>query len=87
MESVGTKHKYLGMEFNHSSAGEDKINMQKYIAKIIDKFPEEITSTSATPDVDHLFAVRENGQKLSDEQVTAFHHTVYQYLFAANRAR
>ncbi len=36
---------------------------------------------------DHLFKVREDGRKLSEELADAFHHTVYQLLFAANRAR
>jgi hypothetical protein len=84
---MGTKHTYLGMEFDYSCVGEVKINMQKYITKIIDEFPEEITSTSATPAADYLFTVREDGRKLNEEQATAFHHTVYQFLFAANRAR
>jgi hypothetical protein len=86
-ESMGTKHTYLGMEFDYLCIGEVKINMQKYIAKIIDEFPEEIMSTSATPAADYLFAVREDGHKLNEEQATAFHHTVYQLLFTANRAR
>ncbi len=41
----------------------------------------------ATPASDHLFKVQENGRKLSKELVEGFHHTVYQLLFAANRAR
>ena len=86
-ENMGTKHTYLGMEFDYSFDGEVKINMEKYITKIIEEFPEEITSTSATPAADYLFAVREDGRKLNEEQATAFHHTVYQLLFAANRSR
>ncbi len=38
-----------------------------------------------TPAGDHLFKVREDGRKLNEEQVDAFHHTVYQLLFAANQ--
>jgi hypothetical protein len=75
------------MEFDYSFDGEVKINMQKYITKIINEFPDKITSTSATPAADYLFAVREDGRKLNEELATAFHHTVYQLLFAANRAR
>ncbi len=41
----------------------------------------------ATPASDHLFKVREDGRKLSKELAEVFHHTVYQLLFAANRAR
>ena len=31
--------------------------------------------------------MREDGRKLNEELADAFHHTVYQLLFAANRAR
>jgi hypothetical protein len=41
---------------------------------------------SATPVADHIFKVREDGRKLSKEQADVFYHTVYQLLFAANRA-
>ncbi len=36
---------------------------------------------------DHLFKLRENDQKLNQEQGDAFHHTVYQLIFAANWVR
>ncbi len=60
--------------------------MNMYISKIIKKFPEEIIGKSATPAGDHLFKIREDGRKLDDGMADAFHHTVYQLLFAANRA-
>jgi hypothetical protein len=56
------------------------------MSKIIKEFPEEILGKQATPAGDHLFKVREDGTKLNEEQVKAFHHTVYQLLFAANQA-
>jgi hypothetical protein len=57
------------------------------LRKVIKDFPEEITGVCATPASDHLFKVQENGRKLSKELAEVFHHTVYQLLFAANRAR
>jgi hypothetical protein len=60
--------------------------MCKYLLKVIEDFPEEIMGVSATLAADHLFKVREDGRKLCKEQVDAFHHTVYQLLFTANRA-
>jgi len=54
---------------------------------VIAGFPEEIIGKAATHAGDHLFKVRDEGQKLNEEQADAFHHTVYQLLFAANRAR
>ncbi len=41
----------------------------------------------ATLASDYLFKVREDGRKLNKELAEAFHHTLYQLLFAANRAR
>jgi len=61
--------------------------MTEYLSKVIADFPEEIIGKAATPAGDYLFKVRDEGRKLNDEQVDAFHHTVYQLLFAANRAR
>ena len=53
---------------------------------IIKEFPEEIIGKLATPAGDHLFKIREDGQKLDDEMADAFHHTVYQLFFPANCA-
>ncbi len=64
-----------------------KINMTKYLSKVIADFPEEIIGKAATPAGDHLFKVEDDGRKLNEEQADAFHHTVYQLLFAANQAR
>jgi hypothetical protein len=61
--------------------------MTQYISKVIEAFPKEIVGKAVTPAGDHLFKVREDGQKLDEEQVDAFHNTVYQLLFAANHAR
>ena len=87
VENVGKVHDYLGMTFDYAFGGEVRINMCKYLSSIIADFPEQITGVSATPAADHLFKVRGDGKKLSEEQADAFHHTVYQLLFAANRAR
>ncbi len=54
---------------------------------VIIEFPEEITGVCATSASDYLFKVREDGTKLNEEPAEAFHHTVYQLLFAANRGR
>ena len=41
----------------------------------------------ATPASDYLFKVHQDGGKLNKEMAEAFHRTVHQLLFAANRAR
>ncbi len=83
-ESTGKIHDYLGMTFNFSLQDEVKINMTQYISKVIEAFPKEIVGKATTPAGDHLFKVREDEQKLDEEQADAFHHTAYQLLFAAN---
>jgi hypothetical protein len=83
-ENTGKIHDYLGMTFDFSLRDEVKINITQYISKVIEAFPEEIVGKAATPAGDHLFKVREDGQKIDEEQADAFHHTVYQLLFAAN---
>jgi hypothetical protein len=74
------------MIFDFSSKNEVQINMTWYVSKIIEDFPEKIVGISSTPAGDHLFKIREDGRKLDDEMADAFHHTVYQLLFAANCA-
>ncbi len=63
------------------------MNMWDYLRKVIKEFPGDITGVCATPAGDYLFKVRDDGKKLNEEQAEAFHHTVYQLLFAVNRAR
>jgi hypothetical protein len=46
--------------------------MCKYLSKVIEDFPEEITGVSAKLAADHLFKVREDGRKLSKEQANVF---------------
>ena len=86
-ETVGTVHDYLGMTFDYSFTKEVRINMWDYLRKVIKEFSKEITGVCATPASDHLFKMQEGGRRLSEELAEVFHHTVYQLLFAANRAR
>ncbi len=57
--------------------------MIKYTTKVIDNFPETITTTFATPAADHLFTVRnkQEAKFLPKQQAQAFDHTVLQLLF------
>jgi hypothetical protein len=86
-ENVGTTHDYLGMMFDYAFEGKVRINMCNYLSKVIEDLPEEIVGVSATPAADYLFKVQEDGKKLNKQHADMFHHTVYQLLFAANRAR
>ena len=80
-ETVETVHDYLGMMFDYSFTREVRINMWDHLGRVIKEFPEE------TPASDHLFKLHEDRRKLTEELADAFHHMVYQLLFAANRAR
>jgi hypothetical protein len=75
------------MTFDYSFTKKVRINMWDYLRKVIKEFPEEITGVCATPASDYLFKVQEDRRKLSKELAEVFHHTVYQLLFVANRAR
>ncbi len=54
-ENTGRIHDYLGMVFDFSVRDKVKINMTKYLLKVIADFPEEIIGKAATPAGDHLF--------------------------------
>ncbi len=84
-EHTGRIHDYVGMVFDFSDWDKVKINMTKYLLKVIADFPKEIIGKAATLAGDHLFKMRVEGWKLNEEQTDAFHHTVYQLLFAVNR--
>jgi hypothetical protein len=56
-ESTGKQHNYLGMIFDFSSKNEVQINMNLYISKIINKFPEKIIGKTSTPAGDHLLKI------------------------------
>jgi hypothetical protein len=56
-------------------------------SKLFKGFHEEITGVCATPARNYLLNKRKDGRMLKEEQAEAFHHTVYQLLFAANRGR
>ncbi len=64
-ESTENIHDYLRMTFNFLLWDEVKNNMMQYISKVIETFPKEIVGKAATPAGDHLFKVREDGQKMN----------------------
>ena len=86
-KKTGPTHDYLGMTFDYSFEDRVHIDMSQYISKVIKEFPEEITGVYATPAVDRLYKIRNKDRKILNQEAEAFHHTVYQLLFAANRAR
>ena len=86
-ETIGPIQEYLGMTFDYTASGTVEISMDKYIANIIDSFPEHIVGTSATPATDKLFTVRPDDRQLPEEQALQFHHVTAQLLYASMRVR
>ena len=83
-ETIGPIQDYLGMKFNYTNPGTVEISMDKYIANVIDLFPEQIEGTSAsTPATDKLFAIRSDDSPLQEEQALEFHHVTAQLLYAS----
>ena len=82
-------HDYLGMDLDYTKKGVLRVSMIKYLKKVFDNFLEQITSTSSSPAVDHLFKICEGDavKVLPKEQAVNFHHTVAQLLFVSTRAR
>jgi hypothetical protein len=53
----GSIHDYLGMDLNFSLPGIAQISMINYTKKVLEDFPEAITTSCTTPAADHLFTV------------------------------
>ena len=86
----GGVHDYLGMDLDfESKPGVLIMSMIKYLQKIIEEWPEQLTSTKVTPASDHLFTVRPDDEReaLPEEMAHQFHRTVAQLLFLCMRAR
>jgi hypothetical protein len=61
--------------------------MTEYVKKMIDNFGEDVSESAKTPAAPHLFTVREDAKKLSEQQAQKFHNTVAKGLFLCKRAR
>jgi hypothetical protein len=84
----GKKHDYLGMELDFSEKGKVKIGTTKYVASMLEVFPEKLksTDTAVTPASDALFNEGQ-GKKLNEERADAYHTMVAKALFLCKRAR
>lgn len=76
---------YLGMEFDVTVPGETRITMKGFIENLIDG--SQVTGEAATPAGESLFDVREDSEKLNDNERKRFHTYVAKIRYAANRAR
>ena len=86
--SRGTTHDYLGMMLSYSN-NQVRVSMASYVKKVISDFMEDIHDTAATPAGEHLFQVRDEGDRklLDEERSQHFHSIVAQLLFVTIRCR
>ena len=79
------------MDLDYSRKGAVKVSMIKYLQKVEDKFPIEITGTAKSPACKHLFQVRDDDDPrkhyLDATRAMQFHRVTAQLLFASSRAR
>ena len=53
--SRGTKHHYFGMDLDYSDEGKVKIIMEQFTRKVIEEFPDPLTTTAESPAGENLF--------------------------------
>ena len=85
--SRGKTHDFLGMILDFSTPGKVKVNVVECIKKMIEDFPEDDDTTAITPAALHLFNVREDGEKLPEDEAVSFHNVVARGSFVCERAR
>ncbi len=97
----GKTHKYLGMSLDFSHANQCRVAMIDYVDEIVVAYDKALTKlkdgfsavkkksniarTSAA--LDDLFVVKEDAEKLNEEEATAFHNLVAKTLYVSKRAR
>jgi hypothetical protein len=85
-----TKKKYghLGMTIDWTTSKKVVFSMFDLVQTIIEQLPKNVsTGPDVTPAANHLFQVKENGEKLSSEDADLFHRLTAQLLNLGKRAR
>jgi hypothetical protein len=86
--SRGTKHEYIGMTIDWTTSKKVVFSMFDLVQTIIEQLPKNVsTGPDVTPAANHLFQVKENGEKLSSEDADLFHRLTAQLLYLGKRAR
>ena len=86
----GKIHDYLGMTLDYSTPGEVVIDMVDYVKQMNSDFLQHDDSpqkTNRTPAAEHLFTVRDDAPKISEEKAKVFHNFAARGLFATKRSR
>jgi len=86
----GTKHTFVGMDFEFTADGKVNFFMKDYINECIETFEEtgdKVKGKSATPGRHDLFVVDKSSKDLDDVKLEIFHHIVSKLLYVSKRAR
>ena len=75
------------MILDYTTPREVHIDMREYVTNMIKDFPEQITTTAATPASEFLFKTNENPDRLKKVDKETFHTFVAKGLFLCKRAR
>ena len=86
---TGKRLDYLGMVLDFSVPKEVSVEMSPYVQSMIDEWKElePIKGRPNTPAALHLFEVREDVEKLSEQKAQWFHHFTAKALYVCKRAR
>jgi len=85
--SHGKVLEYLGMSIEYTTRGKVKISMYKYIKKMLDELPLDMSGISITPAALHLFNTDDSAEILCEEKAQLFHHLVAKLLYLSCRSR
>lgn len=83
----GKTHEYLGMVLDFTIPGKIRIDMTKFVDKMIEGMPEEMVGEATTAAASYLFSINDKCENLSEELSAVFHRLTAQGLFLCARAR
>lgn len=83
----GTKHTFVGMDFEIQIDGTVKLLMKEYLKECIEAYGEPISGKANSPAKSGLFYLDEDAIELEIKRAEIFHHIVAKLLFIAKRAR
>jgi len=84
--STGTKHTYLGVEFELKN-GKVHICMKEYLRECVEAFGEAVNTSATTPANKGLFEVNDESEILDERRSKIFHHIVQKLLHVCKRGR
>ena len=85
--TMGTKHKYVGMNLEFHNDGTLTIDMREYVEEALKDFPEAIKRSSSTPATSNLFQVDEKSKRLPEDKRVILHRITARLLFVTKRSR